>query len=338
MAGGALLLASTLCDAKSVPARAAPANVSYAWALPRGFPDPPVPVNNPMSAAKVALGRRLFFEPRLSVNGRYSCSSCHDPARSYTDGQANAIGASGEVLSRNAMALINVAYNASYGWSTPKVLSLEAQMRQPLFNAHPVEMGLAGRERVLIQQLRKDPTYLAEFAGAFPGTKPAVSIDNMIRAIAAFERTLLFGDSPFDRYAFGGEHTAISDAAKAGMALFYSARLGCADCHGGFNFTGTWNERGRPTAPAALACNGVGVRPMRVPTLRNVALTAPYMHDGRFATLDAVITHYEHLGPPRTCPDPRLRKFSLNATERVALIAFLQSLTSPLNPNGPARR
>ncbi|HTC37617.1 MAG TPA: cytochrome c peroxidase, partial [Steroidobacteraceae bacterium] len=114
----------------------------YEWHLPRGFPRPAVPLENPMSAAKVALGRRLFFETRLSSSGRYSCSSCHRPELAFTDGRAHALGATGEHVRRGAMSLTNVAYNPAFTWSSNQVRSLEAQMRQPLFNAHPVEMGL----------------------------------------------------------------------------------------------------------------------------------------------------------------------------------------------------
>jgi cytochrome c peroxidase len=282
-----------------------------------------------MTAGKVALGRQLFFEPRLSVTGRYSCASCHDPARSYSDGRPVALGATGSPLPHNAMALVNVAYNSSYGWSTPALRSLEAQMRRPLFNTHPVEMGLAGRENQLLELLRADKFYNAQFEREFSGLPPAVSTDNLIRAIAAFERSLIFGDSAFDRYVYAGEHDALSDAQKAGMKLFYSARLGCGACHAGFNFTGTWNERGAAAVAPAFACNGVGTERQRVPTLRNVALTAPYMHDGRYATLEQVIQHYERSGRRRPCGGSRLRRFALSESERAALLAFLQSLSSP---------
>ena len=159
-----------------------------------------------MSAAKVALGRRLFFEPRLSVTGHYSCSSCHDPALSFSDGKARATGALGDTLPRGAMALVNVAYNISFGWTQPGVRSLEAQMRQPLFNTHPVELGLAGREDAVAAELTaSDPGYATAFAAAFPAADMAVTLDHVIQAIAAFERTLISGDSPFDRYVFQGD-------------------------------------------------------------------------------------------------------------------------------------
>jgi cytochrome c peroxidase len=306
---------------------AAPAHDSYVWHLPRGFPTPEVPADNPMSAAKVALGRRLFFEPKLSVTGHDSCSGCHDPARAFTDGKARAVGALGDTLPRGAMALVNVAYNISFGWTQPGVRSLEAQMRQPLFNTHPVELGLAGREAQAAAELAADPGYATAFATAFPGADPPVTLDHVIEAIAAFERTLISGDSPFDRYVFQGDHTALSESAKRGMALFFSRRTGCSGCHSGFNFTGTWRDAQGDTGKPAFANNGTSAEPMRVPTLRNVALTAPYMHDGRFATLDAVLDHYFSLGEQAIRYDARLPRTALDMQQRADLIAFLTSLT-----------
>ncbi len=148
----------------------------YSWHLPRGFPVPLIPADNPMSAAKVALGRRLFFETRLSVTATYSCVSCHDPAHSFTDSRAFAIGATGETLKRNAMALVNVAYNSSYGWTNAKVTTLEAQMQQPLFNQHPIEMGLSGREASVVAMLSADTGYADAFRTAFPDEPNSISI------------------------------------------------------------------------------------------------------------------------------------------------------------------
>ncbi|HEY6457875.1 MAG TPA: cytochrome c peroxidase [Steroidobacteraceae bacterium] len=308
-------------------AQAGPA--PFAWHLPRGFPTPFVPADNPMSAAKVALGRRLFFETKLSVTGRYSCASCHDPARSYTDGRARAVGATGAVVPHSAMTLINVAYNLAYGWQHPQISSLEAQMRQPLFNRHPVEIGLSGREREVDAALAADAGYAQRFAAVFGG---AITTARIIDAIAAFERTLIAGHSDFDAYVFDGRHDALSPVAKHGMALFFSRRIGCAGCHSGFNFSGNWRDRDGPTGKAGFADDGLGVGRMRIPTLRNIALTAPYMHDGRFATLDAVLDHYERVGKlPSSARggqrDPRLKSFTLAKTEREALVAFLNSLT-----------
>jgi cytochrome c peroxidase len=341
-AGSAATPGAGALSAAQVPTAAGAAAPAYAWHLPRGFPTPAVPADNPMSDSKVALGERLFFDTRLSSNGRYSCASCHDPARSFSDGRKVAIGATGAALPHNAMALVNVAYNLSFGWTRPRVTSLEAQMLQPLLNQHPVELGVAGREQALCAQLASDPQYAAAFAEAFPpppepaapgpgapATSP-VTFTHLVRAIAAFERTLISGRSPFDAYVFGGEHAAMPAEAKRGMALFFSQRVGCARCHSGFNFAGNWRDSQGATGPASFANNGTSTAPVRVPTLRNIALTAPYMHDGRFATLDEVLGHYSGLARRRSAGerlDSRLPHTPLSDSERAELHAFLDSLT-----------
>jgi cytochrome c peroxidase len=226
------------------------------------------------------------------------------------------------------MSLVNVAYNISYGWTQPELQSLEAQMLQPLLNEHPVELGLAGRQASVSDRLAAEPTYRTAFAEAFPGETQPVSFTNIVKAIAAFERTLIYGSSPFDRYIFGGDHAALSAQAKRGMELFYSSRAGCGSCHSGLNFAGNWRDTQGETGKAGFADNGTSDRPMKVPTLRNITLTAPYMHDGRFATLDAVLDHYARTAGQRT-GDARLHSFNLSADERADLIAFLETLTDP---------
>jgi cytochrome c peroxidase len=302
----------------------ASAAAPYTWRLPRGFPEPAVPAGNPMSAAKVALGEKLFADPRLSMTGQYSCRSCHAPQQAFTDGRARSLGATGSVLALNAPTLLNAAYSPSLGWNDRGVTSLEQQMRGPLFNQHPPELGLAGREAAVEQSLAGDAGLATQFAAAFPGDVPAVTMENVIRAIAAFERTLFAGGSAFDRYVFGGDHAALDAQQKRGMELFFSPRAGCGACHGGINFAGPWVDATQPEAKAVFADTGTGAS-VRVPTLRNLAITGPYMHDGRFASLDAVLDHYERLaGDPAA--DPRLRRAPLTTEERAGLVAFLQSL------------
>jgi cytochrome c peroxidase len=303
---------------------AAHAADTFDWKLPRGFPAPAVPADNPMSDAKVELGRRLFADPRLSVTGRYSCQSCHAPERAFTDGLARSRGATGETLPLNAPTLLNAAYNTSLGWTDANVHTFEQQMRGPLFNEHPVELGLAGREAVVEHDLSEDAPLARAFGAAFPGETRAVTMDNVIRAIAAYLRTLISASSAFDRYVFAGEHAALDAAQKRGMALFFSARAGCAACHGGINFAGAWVDHEHPSAPAVFADAGTG-QSVRVPTLRNLAATAPYMHDGRFATVGAVLDHYEKLAADPAA-DPRLRRAQLTTDERRDLADFLDSL------------
>ena len=296
----------------------------FTWKLPAGFPEPAVPADNPMNVAKVALGEALFSDPRLSITGKYSCQSCHSPERAFTDGLPRSRGATGEALPLNAPTLFNVAYNASLGWHDPNLRTLEQQMRGPLFNDHPRELGLAGRERELEGTLKADAALARSFAAAFPGDAAPVSMDNLIRAVAAYERTLLSGGAPFDRYVFAGDHGALSERQKAGMQLFFSQRTGCAGCHSGINFNGEWVDREHPEARPIFADTGTGVA-VRVPTLRNLPVTAPFMHDGRFATLDAVLDHYERLATDPKA-DARLRRAPLTTVELQQLQAFLLSL------------
>jgi cytochrome c peroxidase len=298
----------------------------YQWQLPAGFPEPLVPDDNPMSDAKVALGRALFEDPRLSMSGRHSCRSCHDPLRAFTDGQSRSRGAAGDQLQFNAPSLLNAAYSPSQGWREPAVRTLEQQMRGPLL--HPQELGLQGREAAVERQLAADPATLAAFLAAFPGEPRPVTLGNVIRAIAAFERTLISGNSAFDRYVFLGEHDALSGAQKRGMALFFSARAGCGSCHGGINFSGAWVDRDHPDATPAFADTGHG--PVRVATLRNLSLTGPYLHDGSLPTLEQVLERYQRLAlDPRA--DRRLRRPLLTTEEIAALRDFLRALQGQLH-------
>lgn len=297
------------------------------------------------------LGRRLFFEPRLSSTGKYSCASCHHPELAFTDGRAHAQGATGDVVRRAAMSLTNVAYNPAFTWGNSSVRSLETQMRQPLFSEHPLEMGLKGDGTIAVTALSHDESYGPQFAAAFPLDSAALSMPHIIMAIAAFERTLISGRSPFDRYIFDDDRTALSEPAKRGMALFFSARVGCAQCHAGLNFSGPLIYEGHEKDSAVFVNTGlydidgsgsypatdrglieVTHRPQdmgkfRVPTLRNIALTAPYMHDGSLSSLDEVLDHYTRGGHKNPRQDPRVRAFALAPSERADLEEFLGSLT-----------
>jgi cytochrome c peroxidase len=346
-------------DAVAGPALASRSPPAYQWNLPPGFPVPFVPRDNPMSIAKVQLGRRLFREQQLSVTGHYACISCHKPALAYTDGRSRALGATGSATRRSSMTLANVAYNAAFTWGDSSVRTLEAQMQQPLFNEHPVEIGLKSREKTVLKWLSSQPRYQEQFAQAFGKTVTAISIGNLIKAIAAYERTLISGNSAFDRYVFRDDASAMSDGAKRGMALFYSKRVGCAQCHSGLNFDGPVRSERNPQAAPTFANTGLysmdgrGSYPssdpglfdvtrkpadmgkMRVPTLRNICLTGPYMHDGSVASLSDAIDHYAQGG--RQLPggpdadnhliDRRIQPFVLSPQQKSDLIAFLASLT-----------
>jgi len=336
----------------------------YQWDLPKGFPKQRVPAGNRMSEAKVELGRRLFYDKRLSVNGTQSCAACHKQELAFTDGRAVAMGATGETHSRSAMSLVNVAYGAVLTWSNPNLQTLEKQALIPMFSEHPVELGLSGKEEAVLSCLRSDPVYRALFPKSFPEAKDSFTIANVAKALAAFERSIISARSPYDRYYYGGDGNAISDSAKRGEILFFNDLVGgCFRCHGGFNFsdateyegsghrpaefhnTGLYNVRG----PSSYPSPNVGIsehsgKPadmgkFKAPSLRNVALTAPYMHDGSIATLEEVLDHYAAGG--RTIAsgpyagrgfdnphkDRRMTGITFTAQNRADLIAFLRSLT-----------
>jgi cytochrome c peroxidase len=303
----------------------------YEWDLPPGFPVPRVPLDNPMTPAKVALGRSLFHDARLSGGGKLACSGCHRPELAYTDGLARALGARGDEHSRSTMSLTNVAYNASYGWDDPTLTELEAQALVPMLNEHPVEMGVLGREREVLSRLEVDRNYRKLFARAFPDESEPITLANVTRALASFERTLISGNSAYDRWAYLGEVGALTPQARAGARLFFSRRLSCFRCHAGFNLSGPvvyeGADTGLDTRVLDVAGGGKEAGRLRAPSLRNVALTAPYMRDGSIATLEQVVDHYAAGGRPRTLEDPLVRGFTLSREERRDLIAFLHALT-----------
>ena len=241
LAVAALMLLVVACDTGQPRLEGAdrdPPAAGFVWQLPQGFPTPRVPLDNPMTPVKVALGRRLFHDSRLSGDGTVACASCHDPARAYTDGRARAVGIHGNIHPRSSMSLTNVAYNATLGWDDPALTRLEDQARVPLFNTQPPEMGVTGREADVMARIKGDDRYPALFSEAFPEDENPVTVRNVTYALAAFERTLISGNSPYDRWAYGGEMGALGPDARAGARLFFSRRLSCFRCHAGFNFSG----------------------------------------------------------------------------------------------------
>lgn len=313
-----------------------------------------------MTEAKVQLGRRLFYDTRLSGNGTFACASCHAQAHAFTDGRAQAIGSTGRPHARSTMTLANAGYNASYGWADAATRTLEAQMAVPMFNEHPIELGLKGREVEVLSRLAADADMAARFRQAFPHEPNPISIDTTIKAIASFERTIVSGNSALDRYLYRDDRTALTEPALRGMRLFFSARLSCAECHGGFNLSGPSDHVGAMPVElkfhntALYDVDGHGSYPaidrglidltrvdddmgrFRAPTLRNIALTAPYMHDGSVPTLEAVIAHYAAGGHPSRYRHPRLKGFAISPAETADLVTFLHSLTDHGFINDPA--
>jgi len=361
---GALLALSLAAFSEwhPLPAAAADGGQAYTWNLPRGFPKPYVPAGNPMTAAKVELGKYLFYDTRMSVNGKASCATCHKQERAFTDGRAVGVGTTGELHTRSAMSLVNIAYSGALTWSNPRMKLLEEQATVPMFGEHPVELGLHEGDGFLAM-LRSDPRYRQLFADAFSGDPDPFSIQNVTRAIASFERSIISARSPYDRYHYGGDDSAVSDSAKRGEILFFSQQMACFRCHGGFNFsdatvsdrnpgreiefhnTGLYNLKGQFSYPTPnlgifeFTQAAADVGKFKTPTLRNIAVTAPYMHDGSIPTLAGVLDHYAaggrtiasgmHAGIGHDNPnkDHLIGGFPLSAQERADLIAFLQSLT-----------
>jgi cytochrome c peroxidase len=245
----------------------------------------------------------------------------------FTDGRATAIGTTGEIHSRNAMSLVNVAYGASLTWGDPHLRRLEDQAASPLFGERPIEMGLRESDGVP-PAVAADARYRDLFRRAFPGEAPAITLRNAIRAIAAFERTIISAASPYDRYHYGGDDSAVSAAARRGETLFFSQPLRCFQCHGGFNFSDAIEFEGRPRREAPLHATGVASPgKFKAPSLRNVALTAPYMHDGSIPTLEAVLDRYAAGGGHVPDQDPLIGGFPLTPAQRSDLVEFMRCLT-----------
>ena len=290
------------------------------------WPKPRIPEDNPLTSAKAELGRYLFYDQRMSVNGAYSCASCHLQRLAFTDGLAHAVGAGGGLHERGAMSLVNAAYASALNWFKPDRTALEQQAVTP-----PAELGLDLASGRFLAAVRADPVYRGLFPDAFPGQADPFLPENILKALASFERTIVSGRSPYDRYHWGREENAVSDAAKRGELIFWHERVGCFRCHGGFNFFDATDWEGRPSTPTPFHNTGVeasSTAKFKAPTLRNIALTAPYMHDGSLATLDAVLDHYAAGGRfPNPAKDPLLKPFQLTPQNRADLLAFLESLT-----------
>lgn len=343
----------------------------FVWPVPAWMPTPPAPEDNPMTPAKVELGRHLFYDARLSRDGTIACSSCHAQDRAFTDGRKLGVGINGTVGIRNAPSLANVAYFPILTWANPHVGSLEFQALIPIFGDNPEEMGSNGKETEIFARLAADPYYRAAFSEAFP-ERPKIDLFTVTRALGAFQRTLISVNSPYDRFKFWGEKNALPDAAKRGEQLFFDHRFECYHCHSGVHFTdnlqtsrsafaekgmhntGLYNIGGTGSYPAQatgmieFTGDPSDMGKFRTPSLRNVAVTAPYFHDGSAETLREVIEHYAaggrtiadgpHAGIGSKNPnkDGLIVGFKASDKEIDDLIAFLESLTDQEFLTNPA--
>ena len=371
---------------KGGEATAGPSPFSYLWSasnkelikdealvvkVPAGleplFPKIYVPIANPLTKGKYELGRQLYFDPRVSLDGTVSCATCHNPAHGWTDGMPVSIGIAGQAGSRSAPSLINAAYGKSMFWDG-RAPSLEGQAQGPIQNS--IEMGKQSYKDI-IDRLAKIPSYSEQFEKVFGS---CVTLDGMAKAIATFERVAaLSGNSPYDKYK--NDNKALSDSEKRGMLLFgltlntdddfktdtVRQKANCTACHVGFNFTddqfhnlgigfnlktGRWKlgDLGRWAIDPIGAKTDVAVGSFKTPTVREIAHSGPYMHDGSLTTLEQVVEHYDKGGTPNPALDPEIKKLNLSAQEKADVVAFMKALSGetktlaellPVLPPGP---
>ena len=305
------------------------------------LPDVSAPAGNPQTPEKIALGKMLFFEKRLSFDRVSSCATCHDPAKGFADGKARAIGFGGKELGRNSPTIVNVAYNDSFFWDG-RSPTMEDQAQKPIESN--VEMNMSSKE--VAKRLNTIPEYKKRFAEVFH--QPA-NLGDVGKAIAAFERTLLASRSKFDQYIHGDKN-ALTVQEKKGLILFVS-KAACTQCHRGANFTdnqfhvlGVPQKGPREEDLGRFEVTRVSADKMafKTPTLRNIVLTGPYMHDGAFETLEEVVDFYNQGGGTLPGKSPKILKLHLTSQEKKDLVAFLKTLTGqvpvvavpdlPINP------
>lgn len=331
-----------------------------------GLPPLVIPADNPQDTEKVVLGQRLFEDTRFSADGTISCASCHKPDMAFTDGLPTAEGIGKQRGTRNTPTVLNAAFYTTQFWDGRRA-DLEGQAGDPLLN--PIEHGLKTHQAV-IDVIVKDAAYPAAFMKVFGVSRDEIAIDHVLKAIAAFERTLISGNSAFDRYQFGGEQQAMSDSARRGLELFRTKGR-CVDCHKIEQTSATFTdndfhnlgvgfkriearmfdiveayreakEKGQDIDVGVLTQSDLSelgryVVTMRTsdlgrfktPTLRNIALTAPYMHDGSQQTLEETIEFYDKGGEQNPLLDGGIRPLKLTEQEKADLVEFMRALTSP---------
>jgi len=292
---------------------------------PVWFPELPVPADNQLTASRIALGRRIFHDPLLSRDSSVSCASCHMQSLAFTDGRPVAIGVDGRMGQRNAPTLTNVAYvpalNADGGIPT-----LELQAQAPIFAHEEMDFTIAG----FLGRITDDVTYAAQFQAAY-GRKPDAF--GISRGLAAFQRTFISGSSRFDRFEYLNDAPALSEAEQRGRELFFSSATQCSECHvpplfTDFTFANiglyeSYADPGRARITQLPQDSGK----FRVPTLRNIALTAPFMHDGSINSLRQAVEHFNMGGSAHPNRDGRIRPLHLTTQQVEDLVSFLESLT-----------
>lgn len=318
-----LLLIATGCrESATTDALAAEPSVLPlpVWVKDSIYLDP----SNPYTRTKAALGRYFFYDRRLSVNQTKSCASCHAPEFSFTDGYRRSIGALGDNVQYNAPPLINLVYNRYLTWADTSLHFPEQQIRNPMFHTRPVELGWEGHEAEILDRIRRDSFYSAKMPALFPGDSNVFTTQHVQACISSFVKTIISVAAPYDRFVQTQDSSLLSPEAWRGRALFYSASLNCGRCHGGINFN-------RPDRPM-YDNNSTGTGGFRVPTLRNLRFTAPYLHNGVATTLEELLDMHQHeLRQQKKLPGP-----GLNREQRTELIHFLYSLSDSSVLNHPS--
>jgi cytochrome c peroxidase len=298
----------------------------YTVSLPAGAPPIPTPADNALTVARVTLGKKLFFDERLSLGNGLSCASCHLPARAFSDTVALSVGHNGALGFRNAPTLANVAYHSSF-FRDGGVTTLEMQVLAPLHD----DAEMASNVVEVCAQLKSvEPFASLSWKAYGRELDPYV----ITRAIAAYERTLISGWSRFDRFAYGNDANALTESEQRGWQLFNSEALGCGGCHGGFDLSdhdfhniGTTLDYSVDPGRERITLQASDRGKFKTPTLRNIALTGPYMHDGSMSTLEQVIDHFATGGIAQPNLDQALHAFVLSSQDKADLLAFLNSLT-----------
>jgi cytochrome c peroxidase len=321
-----LFVAALMCAEvpKTVPVDTLPESL-IVDAVPRGLGERTIPADNPLATVRVALGRKLFFDPILSADNSVACATCHRPDHGFASPDAKPRGIGGREAARRAPSLLNRAYGTVFFWDG-RVASLEEQALEPI--ANPNEMGSSVADAV--NRLKADANYKAKFASAFDD---GVTASNLGKALASFERVLLRGDASVDRFRERGQREGMSEAERHGLWL-YESKGRCWQCHSGRNFTdeGFHNTGvGQGGIPGDLGRYAVTKKEddrgrFKTPTLRGVGLTGPYMHDGSIKTLDDVVDFYNRGGGANPNLDPIVRKLGLTKEEQADLVVFLKSL------------
>lgn len=288
----------------------------------------PFPAHNPYSPQKVALGKLLYYDTRLSGSNLLSCASCHNPGFGWSDGQPRAVGHAMQVLGRRTPTILDAAWGELFFWDG-RAASLEEQALGPIQAAGEMNQNLDE----LVRELQAIPGYRDRFEEAFPGQ--GITPDTIGMAIATYERTVVSSGAPFDRW-IEGEESAISEAAQRGFVIF-NDEAGCAACHSGWAFTdSSFHDIGLPSSDLGRGEHLPEIEVMqhafKTPGLRDIERRAPYMHDGSLETLEDVVDHYISGGIRRPSLSNEMAPLALNEQQRGDLIAFLRTVTGPLNP------